>query len=113
MHEAALAQGILDIVEEQAARTAFTRVRRVCVEIGRLSHVEPQALAFGFEAASRGTIAEGARLDIDQPPGRGHCMACGEVVSVAAHGDPCPECGSHQWLLIGGDEMRVRELEVD
>lgn len=113
MHEAALAQGIVEIVEEQARAGAFTRVRRVCVEIGRLSHVEPAALAFGFEAASAGTVAEGARLDIVEPPGRGHCMSCGEVATVEARGDPCPACGSHQWLLIGGDEMRVKELEVD
>lgn len=113
MHEAALARGIVDIVEEQARAQVFRRVRRVRIAIGALSHVEAEALAFGFDAASRGTLAEGAILDIVQPPGRGHCMGCDQVVPVKARGEPCPECGSYQWLLIGGDEMKVEELEVD
>jgi len=113
MHEAALARSIVEILEEQAKAQAFRRVRRVRVTIGLLSHVEPAALAFGFEAATVGTLAEGAVLDIDQPAGRAHCMGCGEVVPVTARGEPCPECGSYQWLLIGGDEMRVKELEVE
>jgi len=113
MHEAALARGIVDILQSQAKAQAFQRVRRVRIEIGLLSHVEPAALAFGFEAAASGTLADGAILDIDQPPGRAHCMGCGEVVSVSARGEPCPACGSYQWLLIGGDEMRVKELEVE
>ena len=27
-------------------------------------------------------------------------------------GLPCPTCGSHQLMVVGGDELRVDELEV-
>jgi len=27
-------------------------------------------------------------------------------------GQPCPTCGSHQLMVVGGDELRVDELEV-
>ncbi|MDU6673245.1 MAG: hydrogenase maturation nickel metallochaperone HypA, partial [Bradyrhizobium sp.] len=27
--------------------------------------------------------------------------------------DPCPACGSHQLQVTGGEDMRVKELEVE
>jgi hydrogenase nickel incorporation protein HypA/HybF len=44
----------------------------VVLEIGRLSSVEPEALAFCFDLVM-GRIAEGARLQIDALPGSGWC----------------------------------------
>ena len=112
MHELALAQGIIDVVEAQARAQRFSRVTRVRLVVGALASVEPDALRFGFEAASRGTIAEGAALDIEQPPGAGHCVACGAEVTLSSRGAPCPGCGSFMVLMRGGDELRVEDLEV-
>jgi hydrogenase nickel incorporation protein HypA/HybF len=39
-------------------------------------------------------------------------MPCGRSVPLARLGDACPECGSHQLQVVGGDEMRVREIAV-
>jgi len=112
MHELALAQGVVDIVEAQARVESFTRVRRIVLTVGALSHVEPEALRFGFESASRGTRAEGAELRIDRPEGGGTCMGCGEDVTLTQRGDACPRCGSYQVLVTSGEELRVAELEV-
>jgi hydrogenase nickel incorporation protein HypA/HybF len=46
MHEMALAESVIQIVEETARRNAAAGVRAVWLEIGRLSHVEPEALRF-------------------------------------------------------------------
>ena len=112
MHELALAQGIVDIVETQALAQPFSRVRCIVLTVGALSHVEPEALRFGFESASKGTKAEGAELRIERPPGAGSCMACGAAVALSQRGDPCPKCGSAQVLVTAGDELKVSELEV-
>ena len=113
MHEMSLAEGIVQLIEETAAAQGFSRARTVFIEIGRLSSVEPEALAFCFGAATRGTLAEGARLEIVDVPGAGLCQACGREVEVAALYDPCPHCGDYQVRVIAGTEMRVKELEVD
>ena len=68
----------------------------VLLEIGALSHVEEQALRFCFDAVTRGTVADGARLDVRATAGRAWCMPCGESVALARLGDACPQCGSHQ-----------------
>ena len=113
MHEMALAESIVELVRDQASRDAFARVRTIRLSIGVLSHVEPRALEFGFDVVAKGTVAQGARLAIERPAGTGWCTDCSETIDVAARGDECPRCGGHKWMLTGGDEMRVVELEVD
>ncbi|KAA0684182.1 hydrogenase maturation nickel metallochaperone HypA [Roseomonas genomospecies 6] len=113
MHELALSQGIIDVIRDQAAAQGFTRVKTVRLVIGALSHVEPEAIAFGFDAVSRGTIAEGAVLDIERPPGQAFCLSCEKPVPLPERSDPCPDCGGHQLVVTGGEEMRVKELEVE
>lgn len=113
MHEMALAGGVIDVIANAAKAQNFTRVRRVVLEIGALSHVDPHALEFSFEAAAQGTVADGARLDIHTPPGRARCFSCEAEVEIAQRGDGCPRCGSHQLFVIGGEDMTVKELEVD
>lgn len=113
MHELALAQSIVDIVEAQAKANAVTRVRKVHLVVGALAGVEPDALLFGFDSVTRGTIAEGATLELQRPPGKGACMKCGAEVVIEQRGDACPACGSYQVIVTGGDELRVAELEVD
>lgn len=113
MHEMSLAEGVLQIVEDAARVQGFSRVRLVRLEVGRLANVEPEALRFCFDAVTRGSLAEGAGLDIVDTPGAGWCMQCSDSVPVAALYDACPRCGSFQVQVTAGTEMRVKELEVD
>jgi hydrogenase nickel incorporation protein HypA/HybF len=113
MHEMALTESIVEIAVEAARRDGASRVRRILVDIGALSHVEPEALSFCFSAVSAGTIAEGATLEIARVPGAGWCADCGKTVSLAERFGPCPECGSAHVRMTAGDAMRVTEIEVD
>jgi hydrogenase nickel incorporation protein HypA/HybF len=113
MHEMSLAEGVLQILEDAAREQSFTRVRTVWLEIGRLSAVEPEAMRFCFDAVTRGSLAEGATLEIIAVPGVGQCLSCGKTVEIAARYDPCPSCGGYGIHPTGGTEMKIRELEVD
>lgn len=112
MHEMALCESILGILREQAGRDDFSKVERVCLEVGPLSGVETDALRFGFDVVMRGSLAEGATLDIVTPPATAWCLPCSETVAISERFDPCPECGSHQLQVTSGEEMRIKELEV-
>jgi hydrogenase nickel incorporation protein HypA/HybF len=112
MHEMSLAEGVLQIVEDTARANTARQVRAVLLEIGALSHVEVQALRFCFDAVTRGTVADGARLDVQAVPGRAWCMPCGESVALERLGDACPRCGSYQLQVTAGEEMKVKEVEV-
>ena len=63
MHEMSLTESIVELIEE-GRKQGFSRVRVVRLEIGALAQVEPEAMRFCFDAVTRGTLAEGARLDI-------------------------------------------------
>jgi len=113
MHEMSLCESILQVMEDHAARQGFTRVNRVWLEIGGLSGVEVEAMRFGFDAVTRGTLADQARLEIIEVPGQAWCMQCVKSVAVTQRFDACPDCGSYQLQVTGGDEMKIKELEVE
>lgn len=112
MHEMSLCEGVVQVIEDEARRHGFTRVRAVRLAIGRFAGVETAALRFGFDVVARGTVAEGARLDIDEMPGRAICFSCGETVDIPDRLAPCPLCGGTRLLATGGDDMTIKDLEV-
>jgi len=112
MHEMSLAEGVLQLIEDAARQDPFKKVTAVWLEIGQLSGVEPEAMTFCFDAVTRGTVAEGARLEIITMPGQGWCVACARTVPMTELYGECPLCGSFPMQVTGGTEMRVKELEV-
>ncbi|MCB1823497.1 MAG: hydrogenase maturation nickel metallochaperone HypA [Candidatus Competibacteraceae bacterium] len=113
MHELSLCESIIETLTDQTHRQGFSRVRRVWLEIGALANVELDALRFAFKVARENTVAATAELDILTLPGRAWCLDCAQTVEVNQLFDPCPLCGSYQWRLTGGNEMRIKELEVE
>lgn len=112
MHELSICQSIIDLIVEQATVAGFDRVTRVRLEIGCLAGVEPQALMFGFDVSSRGTVADGAALEIIDLPAKGWCFDCDQTVEINNHGADCPLCSGSRLRVTGGDELRVKDLEV-
>jgi hydrogenase nickel incorporation protein HypA/HybF len=113
MHELSLCESILQVLEEQATTQHYQKVKTVWLEIGALSGVEVEALRFSFDVVTQGSVAADAKLEIIDVPGQAWCMPCGRNVAVTELYDVCPECGSHQLQVNGGDQMRIKELEVE
>lgn len=113
MHEMAICESIRIALEDEAKRQAFDRVERVALEIGPLCGVEIEALRFGFDVVMRGSIAETARLEIIEIPAEAWCMRCGKTVAIKQRFDACAHCGSHQLQVTAGEELRIKELEVN
>jgi hydrogenase nickel incorporation protein HypA/HybF len=112
MHEMALAEGMVQIVEETARRNGAARVASILLELGALAHVDRDALRFCFDAVARAGPAAGARLDIVTTQGEAWCMPCGARVPLAALGDPCPRCAGHQLQVVDGEQMQLKEIEI-
>lgn len=112
MHEMSLAEGVLQLIEDAARREKFSKVTVVWLEIGQLAGVEAEAMRFCFDAVTRGSVAEGAQLEIIAAPGAGWCMQCSATVALGETFGACPQCGTYQVQVTGGTEMRVKELEV-
>ncbi|MBK8181966.1 MAG: hydrogenase maturation nickel metallochaperone HypA [Candidatus Competibacteraceae bacterium] len=113
MHEFSLCEGIIDTITAQTHQQGFSRVQRVWLEIGALANVELEALRFAFALVRQDTVAAAAELDIITLPGRAWCLDCAQAIEINQFFDPCPRCGGHQWRLTGGNELRIKEMEVE
>ncbi|MEL6798688.1 MAG: hydrogenase maturation nickel metallochaperone HypA [Pseudomonadota bacterium] len=112
MHEMSLCEGIRDVVEDQARAHSAAAISKVRVEIGRFSGVEKNALSFAFDIVMRGSVAEGATLEMIDLPGTAICYDCMETVEIDDRLAPCPNCGGGKLMPVSGDEMRIKDLEV-
>lgn len=113
MHEMSIAESVLQIVEDAVRAEGCTRVKTVWLEIGQLAGVEKDSLRFCFDVVTRDSVAQDARLEIIEIAGQGWCTGCACDVAVSARYEPCPSCGSFRIEVTGGEEMRVKELEVE
>jgi hydrogenase nickel incorporation protein HypA/HybF len=113
VHEMSIAESVLQIIEDKARSDGYAKVNAVWLEIGQLAGVETESLRFCFDVVARDTVARDARLEIIETAGQGWCMECACNVAVTARYEPCPRCGSFQIEVTGGEEMRVKELEVE
>jgi len=112
MHEMSIAEGIRSVLEDTARANDVSRITLVRLEIGRFAGVERDALEFAFDVVMRGSVAEGAGLEIIDLPGQAMCFDCEELVEIENRLDPCPICGGSRLLAQGGDEMRIKDMEV-
>ncbi|MGI9436475.1 MAG: hydrogenase maturation nickel metallochaperone HypA [Geminicoccaceae bacterium] len=64
MHEASLMAGLMRQIEAIAQREDARRVTKVVVWCGALSHMTKAHFAEHFDQAAKGTLAEGAELDV-------------------------------------------------
>lgn len=106
----ALAEGVLQIVENAARTQGFSRVTEVRLEIGSLSGVEPEALRFSLGVVFNRSLAADAAIVFIEQPGRGRCLQCQADIAVTTLFDPCPHCDSYAVEITGGREMRVKDL---
>ena len=65
MHERVLMDDLMREIDERASAEGATRVTRITVKLGALSHFTPGHFREHFEDASRGTLAEGAEIDAE------------------------------------------------
>lgn len=110
MHEMALAESILEVVEQAARAQQCTRVSEIRLEIGALAGIEVSALRFGLEVVLAQSLASEARVQIDLLEAEGWCLQCCRNVPLKARYDPCPTCGGYQIQPVRGTEMRVKDI---
>jgi hydrogenase nickel incorporation protein HypA/HybF len=68
-----------------------------------------------FNHVSRGTLAEGSRLEIHRIPITLQCKACATEFTVSMQevvGAKCPQCGDAQSIIKTGKEFCVEGIEV-
>ncbi len=104
MHELSLANAIVDTVERHAEGRP---VRVIALRVGTLRQVVPGSLELYVELVGRGTVCEGARLELEVVPARLAC--CGGEWEPPSF--RCPSCG-RGGEIVSGDEFLVESIQI-
>ena len=103
MHEVGIAEELLrQVLVAARGMRAVTVVR---VDLGVLQWVDPDALRQGFVAASSGTPAEGAELEMREVPARAVCGDCGTEYEPEIGIYVCPACGAAAPEFLEGNDI--------
>lgn len=113
MHEVSICMALVSQVSAIARDSNARSVRRIRLTVGPLSGVDPVALDAAFPHASRGSITEGAALEIETPGLRVACDACGCESDAEIGAMACGECGNREVRLVSGDELLLHSVALE
>ena len=102
----------LDIALANAAGQGASKIHCFKMRIGDMSGVVPEALNFSFDIVTAGTIAQGAKLEIETVPIVCHCPNCSQEFEPPDFVYECPNCGHISNQIISGREIELTSLEV-
>jgi hydrogenase nickel incorporation protein HypA/HybF len=102
VHELSYCEGVLEAVLKRAGDRP---VAAIGVRIGAVHRVVADAFQQSFEIAAVGTPAETARTQLTVLPVHGHCMDCRADFHATDPAPACPDCGSLDVAVDGGDEV--------
>jgi len=116
MHELPITKSIFKTVVSRAEEAGAKSVRRVVLEIGILRDFIPEIIQKYWDYISKGSIAEGSKIEIREIEASAKCGKCGGVYRIGknsisdAH---CPECGYRFGELVSGSELRILGIEIE
>ncbi len=113
MHELSIAENILSITEEYAAREEATRIHAIDLEIGTLAGIEIDALKFAMEVMFRNTLLGSAKIMIKKIQATGRCLTCSHEFEAEDFFSPCPDCAGFDIDILNGTELKVKALHID
>jgi hydrogenase nickel incorporation protein HypA/HybF len=109
MHELSIASAVVAVVERHAEGRPVAVVN---LRVGGLRQVVPDSLGFYFEFVARGTVCEGAQLELEFVPVRLRCEACGCEWELEQPLFRCA-CGSTATEVVAGNELNVETIEIE
>ena len=111
MHEAAIAQALLNACVAQLRAWGAVRVTSVGLQIGARSSVDPATLQFCFDDLKHDTVLRSAVLDVARRSRFG-CGCQDADTDIGTCLDVCPICGAAE-SLADSCSLEIRYLEFD
>jgi hydrogenase nickel incorporation protein HypA/HybF len=111
MHETAVVEGLMRILTKQARDNNIGRILSVRVKVGRLRGLDNRQLRLCFEMFAEGTLADGARLDLEDVPVTAKCRTCGTQFEVIGYRFVCSNCEGNDAEVLSGRELFIESFE--
>jgi hydrogenase nickel incorporation protein HypA/HybF len=113
VHELGIAQEMLKIAFDYAAKNNAARITQFSVAMSAAADESEDSLRFHFDHLTRGTMAEGAQIEITRVPIPAKCLECGNEFEWTAEMSACPQCSSARIRALPQDEFKLTSIEVE
>lgn len=113
MHELTIAKSIVDCAVAEARQHGASCIHGVRCRIGRMRFVDELLLREAFAIAREGTPAATATLTLATSGMMLDCLTCGQSVGILDLAFHCPQCGSGEVRLSGGEELELTGLDLE
>lgn len=113
IHELSLMVALAERVLEVATREGAERVVAIHLRVGILAGVDSLALRTAAEVVLAGTVAQDARLLIEEVPPAWWCAPCRMEFPASEVLGRCPACGQASRKVLRGQELLLHALELD
>ena len=110
MHEMALAKDAFRKVTETAKEKGLTKITYAKLRIGatRISH--PAEFTELFYDLTKGTMAEGIKLEFEIEPVKTICSECQKEFNPQEMRLDCPHCHSTAIKVVAGNDLKITEI---
>ena len=113
MHELSFAESTLELALRHAREAGAGRVVGLHLVVGELTPLEPASLEFYWERITKGTPADGSRVEVRRVPAQLGCADCGAPCDAHDETWVCRACGSSRLRMTSGDECFLESIDVD
>jgi hydrogenase nickel incorporation protein HypA/HybF len=113
MHEVSISQTIIDSLENELEEDKLENIRKVYLQIGILSCVEPVILKHVFSMMVAGSSLERAELETEIVDVLVMCENCNKEFKVEKYIFICPDCGKPSSNIIKGKELRIYKIILE
>lgn len=113
MHELAVTENVLAIVQRHAEQAGAAKVTAVYLVIGQLSSIIDDSVQMYWDIISENSLCAEAVLHFDRVPAKLACEQCHEQYTLASELSNCPHCGSYAVTVLTGQEFYVAAIDVE
>jgi len=114
MHELGIVFYIIRDVKEVAEENLSKHIHKVVMNIGEVSTVVPEYLTDCWNwAVKKEPLLTDSQLQINIIPAVTYCENCKQEYPTVQYGKTCPHCNSEHTYLIRGNEVEIKEIEVE
>ncbi|MFH1560857.1 MAG: hydrogenase maturation nickel metallochaperone HypA [Chloroflexota bacterium] len=113
MHEWPIAREILEKALAEADSHRGKRIGNIRLSLVETSHIDSSSLRLAIEALSKGTIAEGAQVEIESVHQIARCLECGATLHVSEEKPVCLGCGASKLEILAEGECFLESLDMD
>lgn len=114
MHELGLVNYVVKQVSRIAEENHVAKIHSVTLEFGEVSGIVTSYLYDYWNwYTKKFPLFDGAKLLCEEIPAVTWCDDCKQTYPTVQYGKTCPHCGSGNTWLQQGNEMNIKQIEVE